>query len=196
MGMEKVETAVLNEAKAETVKIVENARKKSEELIGKARVENEKFMEDSIRHEEIAAARETARQLGLARQEGRLEILKAKNELIDDVFNKAMSIMSSMPEKEYSDIIEKWLLDLAPEIGGVIRINPKDTGLFSKGFLDNVNGKRQPQGKFTGVEPDEKISGGFIVDGESFSADCTFEKKFDEFRKSNSGDIAKELFNT
>lgn len=195
MGMEKVEAAVLKEAKAQAQKIIDEAKRGSDDVVNAARKENESFLAEAIRLAELAAAKESNRLVGLARQEGKLAILKAKNEVIDSVFEKALSIIISLPDEEYSELIRSLLLELAPEIGGTLKISPRDKKIFTKDFLDKVNGNRQPQGKFTDVLEEDRITGGFIVEGESFSADCTFEKRFKEFREDHAGDIAKELFN-
>ncbi len=194
MSFEKVESAVFAEARADAEIILADARRECNELLVKAREENRKALEEAIHQEEAATVRETARQLGVARHDGRLEVLNAKNLVIDDVFRKATEKLRSMDIHEYRGFLEGWLQRLSPEIGGVIKVSPKDTHLFDDAFIKRINDSRTRDGTFTAVNPDSGISGGFIIQGDTYTVDYTYDRILEELRQSVAGDLAKELF--
>ena len=194
MSFEKVESAVIAEAGADAEKILAVARRECDELLARVREDNVKALEESIHQEEAATARETARQLGVARHDGRLEVLDAKNLVIDDIFNRVTEKLRSMDMKEYRDLLEGWLQTLSSEIGGVIRVSSKDTRLFDDAIVKRINGSRSRGGTFTAVEPDSRISGGFIIQGDTYTVDFTLDRILKELRESIAGDLAKELF--
>lgn len=194
MSFEKVESAVIAEAGVDAEKILADARRECDELLARVREENRKTLEEAIHQEEAATARETARQLGVARHDGRLEVLDAKNLVIDDIFNKVNEKLRSMDMKEYRDLLGGWLQTLSLEIGGVIRVSPKDTGLFDDAFMKRINGGRSGGETFTAVEPDSRINGGFIIQGDTYTVDFTLDRVLKELRESVAGDLAKELF--
>lgn len=194
MSFEKIEAVIIAEAKAEAKKIIDSEREKSAAFFERSREENEKVFEEAVRLAEAAALRETARQVGLARHEGRLEVLHTKNRVLDEVFQKAVEKMLSLPDEEYLKLMAVWLKDLPAEIGGTIEVSPRDQKRFSKEFLDSVNAGRAKSGRFTSVSADAQINGGFRVVGETYSVDSTIENKVNELRESLAGELAKELF--
>lgn len=194
MSFERVEAAVIAEAKAEAAKIVETARAEAEALLGHARAEQERAFEDTVRLAEAAEVRETARQTGLAGHEGRLAVLEAKNRLIDEVFHTAKQRMLSLPDAEYMALMAEWLKALPEEAGGTVMVNPSDEKRFTKAFLDGVNASRPTAGKFTGIASDTRIAGGFAVAGDTYTIDATLDNRMSDLRESLAGDIARELF--
>lgn len=194
MSFEKIEAVVIAEAEAEARQIVEAARQESEASLSRVREENEVAFEEALRQAEAAAGRETSRQVGLARHEGRLQVLGAKNRVIDDVFRKAGEQIQSLPDKEYLDLVTDWLKSLPTEVGGTVRVGSRDAKRITQAFLDGVNQARSQGGKFTAVEVDPQIDSGFVVAGESYTVNATVENKINELRESLAGDLAKELF--
>lgn len=194
MSFERIQEVITAEAEAEAKRIAEAARAGSDAVVSRAREENERVFEDSTRHAEAAAVRETARQVGLARHEGRLRVLDAKNRVLDDIFRAAAERIRSLPDGEYQALMAEWLKALPAEVGGVLRIGAQDGQRFSPAFLDSVNAGRPAGGKFAGVETDSRIEGGFVVMGSDYTVNATVENKINELRESLAGDLAKELF--
>jgi len=194
MSFERLEAAVIAEAKAEAAKIVESARAEAGALLARARADQERAFEDAVRQAETAQTRETARQTGLAGHEGRLAVLEAKNRLIDEVFGKAKERIRTLPDAEYMALMADWLKALPDDAGGTVMVNPSDEKRFTKAFLDGVNASRPAGGKYSGVATDARISGGFLVAGESFTIDATLDNRMSDLRESLAGDIARELF--
>jgi len=194
MSFEKLEAAVIAEAEAEAAKIVETARRETEALLARSREEGERAFEEAARQAETAAARETARQLGLARHEGRLEVLQAKNLVVDEVFRRAAERVTALSDADYLDLMGVWLTALPGEVGGTLRVSHRDEQRFTNAFLERVNAGRSESGRFTGVETDSRITGGFVVAGDTYTVDSTIENRMNELRESLAGELAGELF--
>jgi vacuolar-type H+-ATPase subunit E/Vma4 len=194
MSFEKLEAAVIAEAEAEAAKIVDSARSETGTLLARSREEGERTFGEAARQAEAAAARETARQLGLARHEGRLEVLTAKNRVIDEVFRMAAERVNSLSDAEYLDLMAEWLKNLPVEIGGTLRVSPRDEKRFTEAFLGRVNAGRAENGRFHGVVADSRITGGFVVTGDTFTVDSTLDNRMNELRESLAGELARELF--
>ena len=176
MSFDKFESVILSEARAEASKIIEEARAEAERNFTAFKAENEKKLEEAVHQAELAAARETTRVVGQARQEARLSVLTAKNNIIDLVFEKANERISSMSEDEKRKLYESWLRNMAPEIGGKIRVSPKDEKIFTDDFIKSINTSRNQGGKIDSVTVDKQISDGFTVEGSNFTADFVIEK--------------------
>jgi V/A-type H+-transporting ATPase subunit E len=194
MSFEKIQTVIISEAESEAKRIIDEARQETDAMLSRVREENERTFEEAARQAEAAASRETSRQVGLARHEGRLQVLDAKNRVIDEVFRKAAERIQSLPEQEYLALMADWLKALPSEVGGVLRVSPRDVSRFSKAFLEGINKDRPESGRFTGAEADPQVAGGFVVIGENYTMNATIENKITDLRESLAGDLAKELF--
>jgi len=194
MTVERVRQAVMAQAEAEAAKIVAEAKAEAEARAARARQAGEAALEEARRAAEAGAAREKARQLSRVRHEGRLRALAARNEKIDEVFRRAADALLALPDAEYMKVMESWLKALPPASGGLLRVAPRDVKRFDGAFLNRINAARDEQSRFAGVEADPAITGGFVVEAESFTANCTLARRLAELRESAAGDMAKELF--
>jgi vacuolar-type H+-ATPase subunit E/Vma4 len=194
MSLEKIESAVLAKARADADSIISAAREKGEQELARFIEEAALDVQNAVQNAEIAATRETNRQLSIARQEGRMSVLTAKNKLVDIVMSHAAEALRNLNDKEYSEIIERWLVNLSPDIGGTISISSRDEKLFNSRFLDKVNTSRPASGKFTNIETNPRMDRGFMIIGGSFTADFTISVLIEKVRESSIGDLAKELF--
>ncbi len=194
MSFDKIQAVIIAEAETEAKRIVDAARQESETLVSKAREENDRAFEEAVRQAEAATVRETSRQVGQARHEGRLQVLEAKNRVIDDVFRKASGEIQSLPDKEYMNLMAEWLKALPAEVGGTLLVGTRDAKRYDQVFLESVNKTRPESGKLTSVKTDPQIESGFVVAGETYTVNATIENKIHELRESLAGDLAKELF--
>jgi V/A-type H+-transporting ATPase subunit E len=194
MSFEKIQAVITSEAESEGKRVLDEARQETDAMLSRAREENERIYEEAARQAEATASRETSRQIGLARHEGRLQVLDAKNRVIDEVFRKAAERIQSLPDQEYLALMIDWLKALSPEVGGVLRVSPRDANRFSKEFLEGINKERSQRGRFTGVEADSQVSGGFVVIGDNYTVNATIDNKITDLRETLAGDLAKELF--
>lgn len=194
MSFEKIGAAVIAEANVKAQEIIDEAQKERDTALARFREESAKKLEEAKAQAETAAVRETSRLKGLARHEGRLDVLKVKNQILTDIFTEAVDKVLSLPESEYAELMATWVKRLSLDIGGTLRVSPRDSKLFTPDFLKRLNSGRASSGVFTGVVPDASITGGFVVDGSDFMVNVTIERKINELRESLSGDLAKELF--
>jgi vacuolar-type H+-ATPase subunit E/Vma4 len=193
-GIRKVEDAVLKEAEAAAAHLTEEARRSQEQILARCRAECEESFRKALAQAHSDAERETARQLAAARHRGRLEVLAAKNEVLNAVFERAERELLSMADAEYMRMMSDWLLALPPDAGGVLRVGAKDASRFTDDFLKTLNDARTETGRFTGVSVDENIKGGFVLAGENFNMDQTVERKVGDLRESMAPELSEELF--
>jgi len=194
MAIEKVEQAVLAEAKAAARAAVDAARKGTADETARANEANETEYARAMADAEARASRETARQVGKARHAGRLDVLAAKNAVLDSVFRRAADALSNLPDAEYLDLMRGWLLSLPAGASGEIRVNPSDTARFSEEFIASVNAARGPQGSITALVPDARVGRGFIFESQNYSVDRTVEHRIEDLKTLMASEVALELF--
>ncbi len=193
MSLDRVKTTVLQEAKARAGKKLEDATKEAERLLAEGKAADERAGTDATRDARLRLDRETTRELERIQHENRLHILSAKNKAIDEVFRRVKDKLASMGSDEYLSLVGAWLDALPADVGGVLRVNPKDEAKFAAG-LERLNRNRSGNGAFTKVVADAKVASGAVVDGPDYNIDCTIGRRLDELRETSAGDLARVLF--
>jgi len=181
-----VQTAVLDKARAEAEAILAEARKEAD-----ARFEREAARLREEHERRVAAIRAEAeakleREAGNRRAEDRNKLLAMKNEIIEEVFAKAIENIRDLPDDGYA----KWLKAQrarAPRMdGAVVAVNEAD-----RPVMENILGQN------SGLKMAEKsapIRGGMIIRGPRADLDFSIESLLGVLRESLAGQIAAQLF--
>lgn len=98
MSLESILSHILNKADAEREKIIREARIEAESIIKEANLEAEKLYQGILDKETALSDRQKQRLLVNARLESKKNLLKAKQELVDSVFEK---LQSAFPEGKF-----------------------------------------------------------------------------------------------
>lgn len=193
MSLDRVKTTVLEEAKAKAAITLDTASKTAERILADGRATDERIAADVIRDTKARLEKDTNRELERLQHDNRLQILSAKNKAIDEVFKRVSARLSGMNDGEYIAMIGKWLDALPADVGGVLRVNPRDEAKFKAG-LDTLNRNRGGNGRFTQIMTDAKVPSGAVVDGPDYNIDCTIDRRLGELRETSAGDLARVLF--
>lgn len=193
MSLDKVKTKVLEEARARAAKLMENASATADRILAEGRAADERAGAEALREAKLRLDRETLRELERIQHDNRLAILSAKNRALDEVFRLVREKLAVMSESEYIGMVEKWLGALPSDIGGTLKVNPRDAAKFTAN-LDSLNRGRYGNGQFTEVTGDAKVANGAVVVGPDYTIDCTIDRRLNELRETSSGDLARVLF--
>ena len=193
MSLDRVKETVVDAAKAKAEAILSDARKEVERLVADNKAANDRKVAETIRDAKVKFERETMRELERLQYENRLEILAAKNAAIGEVFKRVNGTLSTLNDDDYVSMVGKWLSALPEEVGGSLRVNPKDEGKFAS-RLAELNKGRKGSGKFSAVVADSKVSSRALVEGPDYTIDCTLERRLAELRETAVGNLAKALF--
>lgn len=193
MSLDNVKTKVLEEASARADKLLSDATVQAECILTEGREASDRAGQEATRDARLRLEREQIRELERIQHDNRLQILSAKNKAIDEVFKRVREKLATLSDSDYVSMVGKWLLALPNNVGGTLRVNPKDESKFVAG-LDNINRNRYGDGRFTKVVADSKVANGAVVDGPDYSIDCTIERRLGELREGSAGDLARVLF--
>ena len=193
MSLDRVKTTVLEDAKARAAKALGVATNEAETLLAEGKAADERAGADATRDAKLRLERETTRELERIQHENRLHILSAKNKAIDEVFKRVNDKLAALSDSEYIAMVGKWLAALPADVGGALRVNPKDEAKFVAG-LDSLNRNRRGGGVFTSVVVDPRVATGAVVEGADYNIDCTIDRRLNELRETSAGDLARVLF--
>jgi len=174
---EKEKEVILRAAKSEALKLEKEAEEKSVKLKEKSGKEIEKLEKD---------VREQARIE--AELQARNDILKKKQELIDQVFNQTLQALGEQPEEGRKKLLRKFLREAQAELGSKMNIlaTKRDRGAMK----DLVK-------KYQKVKLSKKLvrsRGGFIAASQEIEQDYTWDNVVSEKREELESEVAKILF--
>ncbi len=184
-GVDKIIENILKESEISAEKIVSLAKDRAEETVAAAAAAAEKKGEATI-----SSARRTAEEIlvradSLAALEGRKNLLSAKREIIDEVFDRVELYFMQLTGEEYVD----FLVFLASgEKGGELIFSEKDKE-FSSAVL-----KKLGEGFVLSRETDKSLKSGYIIKNGPVETKCTVQALIAQKRLAIEPEVAKILF--
>ena len=188
-----------------TSKIIEDAEDKKEVILSEAEKDSKKILNKKIEEAKIAekiiiekAEREAAsrkeRIISNAQLQGRNEKLKAKQEIISEVFEEAIKSLCSLPEEDFINFVKKFIL--SNEITGEQKIilNNEGRKIISDSVLAEINKELKAKANIILSAEIRNFKGGFILEKDGIEINNTFEALVDSLKDDLSQEVARKLF--
>jgi len=171
MGVDKIKSKILEDAKAEANKIISEAKEEEAKILEKAKEEAEKRKAEILKRGEKEAEMTKSRIISEAKLEAKKKLLEAKEEIIEMAINKLKEELAKLPEQsDYKDKLIKLIKDGAVSLGGgelVVRLNKRDMELIEDSTLWNLEKEvENATNKVTVLKKGEPvdITGGCIIE--------------------------------
>lgn len=193
---------IINNAKVEEKKILSEAKKQSEEILAKGKIDAEKEKQEIIETESKTVKELEKQQIASINLNVRREILQKKEEEINKVFELAKEELGKFTKKDtYTKVLESLIVEAGNAIGGgdlEIKIRKED-----KAKLADLSKITKEITNSTGTKSTIKISkdfiesiGGVIVqlEDKSITINNTFEARLEQKYRSIRTKVANTLF--
>ena len=190
-----------------TSKIIKDAEEKRDEILNAAQVESDSIIAketkkaknlevELIEKAKIEAKARENRVISNARLKVRNNELKAKQDMISKVFEKAVERLNSLSTLEYKEYILRALDSLDLEGTEILIINKKDEDVINNKFLLDLNNKLigLKKGKIS-ILTNGNFDRGFILDRNGIQINNTFESLVKSLRSELELEVTKVLFN-
>lgn len=197
IGMEKIKSKILEDAQNKSTQILEQAKQQAEEIKNDALKESESKRAEILEKGEAEGKETYRRMLSMAGLEGRKEILKAKQDVVEEAFTSAMEKLRSLPDEDYQKLIEDMAVAAAKNECGEILLSEKDRKRLNDDFLKNINVRIASKGEnaeFVMSDDNIKTSGGFILRYGEMEINSTFEIMFEMLKPEIENDVVDILF--
>lgn len=110
-GIEKITTKIMQDAEAEIAQIQAQTEQKLREIEQETKALMDKETTDTLIKGQRAAEERLKRLQSAAQMEKRKLVLGAKQEVVGEAFEQALTKLCEMPEKEYVDLLVKLVLE-------------------------------------------------------------------------------------
>ena len=191
-----------------TSKIIKDAEEKRDEILNAAQVESDSIIAketkkaknlevELIEKAKIEAKARENRVISNARLKVRNNELKATQDMISKVFEKAVERLNSLSTLEYKEYILRALDSLDLEGTEILIINKKDEDVINNKFLLDLNNKLIGLGKKGKISilTNGNFDRGFILDRNGIQINNTFESLVKSLRSELELEVTKVLFN-
>lgn len=192
-----------------TSKILKEAEERKENILKAANEEKAKIIEKknnkakALEAEMIEKATKEAviskeRVISGAELQARNEKLKAKQSVIEDVFNSSVDSLCNLDNEAYKAFIKDSILTLEIDGDENLILNEVGIKIINEEFISTINKELISKGKIGKITLSKEVKnfkGGFILEKNGIEINNTFEALVTSLREELEFEVAKELFN-
>ena len=191
MSIEKLTENILSEAQEYADSAVAEAEIEGKELTSKAKEKANKILSDVQDKINIETKKVFNRRNSLARLETRKMILQAKQDAVNECFDKAIDELRNMDEGAYISFLADTLNTIGVD-GGEVVFNKKDAESIGERIIIRANESGK---EFRMSEERIDARGGFKVVSGKVEISATLESMVENIREEITTDVANALFN-
>ena len=175
MSIEKITEKILSEAQGYADNAVAEARKQEAEIIAKAQADADKILLNVQNKIKAESEKVFSRRNSLAQLETRKMLLKAKQDAVNECFERAVAEVHNMDEEKYIEFLADTLSDIGVKCGEVL-FNAKDAEAVGEKVVVLANEK----------------GNNFCLSSKTINA--TIESIIEDIKEEITPDVVKALF--
>lgn len=190
MAQSKIIDKILLDVEERAKAILSQAEEKAKAIVDCAKSEANTFKTEQLKKLDGEKDAVLSRRETVANLEARKIILGAKQDIIDEVFSRALKKLVDTPEKEYQDMVVG-MLDYA-EDGDIVTVKKSCKSMLPKVFFTSY-------AKLKGIKlgyntAGGNFEGGMILSNGKVDKNFTFEAELGELREKLMPEIVAKLF--
>ena len=189
MTLDRIEKHITEQAEGEVAEIAERARKEAGRITSTAREEADAEYAADVERLKRELKTTFEQETGKLRARGRMELLKLKSGILDDVFTRAADKL--LARDDYWDIVRAQLAELAGREGEILCSSEHRERVA--GIIKELNGTLTEKVASLGKE-DLDITGGFVSHGERFDIDYSLDSQLEGLRENVLPELVAEAF--
>ncbi|MCI8993558.1 MAG: hypothetical protein HFG80_12715 [Eubacterium sp.] len=192
-GLEKIISRIMEQANAQAEEITAEARKEADDILAAASKEVEQMKEDAAVKSRRAIENYRSRAESAADMQKRTAVLRAKQEMIQDMLEKAYNAICKEDDEAYFNRIETMIGQYAQPGNGEIVFSSKDRNRLPQDFTARIGAAAaKAGGTLTVRENGADIENGFILVYGGIEENCTIRAMFDT-KKDELTDIIQKI---
>lgn len=190
MGKELIIEKILGDAREKASEIVAAAEQKAKAIVDNAQKEANNYSAEEIKKAEDLVPEQKRRKLSVADLEVKKIMLKAKQDVLEKVFNGALEDIKALPKAEYLAFI-KDMLSFA-EDGDTVTVSELDKSIVTAAFIKETATKMGI--RLTLSSEYGSFKGGIILSNSGCSKNMTLELELASLKEDKEAKIAKMIF--
>jgi len=193
MSIEPIKEAILSEARSEAERIEADARRELQEQLAAQRDSIKAESERSFQQQSRTLERDVNQGLIEARSSKRLELLRMRNSILDDLFRRAGERVAALADDDYREMVRGWMEQVPADRAGELLCNERDAGRLAP-LIDELNASRPRQAQLELHPGEVPRLGGVIFRTEKFELDLSVDSRLEHLREELAPEIASMIF--
>lgn len=177
-GIESITSLIKQEATENAEKIISEAKNTANEILADAKKAADEKSKAALISEKAEADAVISKAKSAAELQKRRDLLCAKQEIITEIIEKAKKTLSSLPDKEYFELLIKLVKKYETGQEGVLALGANDLKRVPSDFAESL--KKASGGKLTLSKEPINIKNGFLLLYGGIDINCSFDSLFDE----------------
>lgn len=195
-GLEKILGQIEEDAVRTAEDILKEAEKEAEKIRMDAQAEGELNCSQIVERSKLEVQSSLSRSESAANLQGKKLILNAKQEIINNLINKAKETLINLPDKEYFEIILSMIRKNALPSEGMIQFSERDLKRLPEGFSKSITDALSlKNGVKLSISQDScNINGGFLLSYGDVEMNCSFDALIAASRETLQDKVCEVLF--
>lgn len=198
-NLDNLISKILEDANSKAKEIIDEAKKREEKTIESFTSKAEKEKELIINKSHIESKIRKERVISNTNLEIRNKKLRVKQELIENVFDRAENTLQEISQDEYNKFVRNFILSMDIDGDEEIVISRNYKNVINENLISSINGELINKGKKGELKlssENRDIKGGFILCKSGIEINCTFEALVPSLRDELEDKILDILFNS
>lgn len=191
-GIDTILRRLDTDAKAEADAVLKKARQEAADITARYQAQAAQEAARLAARNEKAAEEREERLVSAAQMEGRKTILAAKQTVMEQVYDKALEKLLSLPRTQYIEVLAALLAQASAEGRGEVIFSAADRETAGQAAVDAANAKTG--GHLMISAETAPIRGGFLLRQGSVEVNCAFETLVRLQKTETAGLVARKLF--
>jgi V/A-type H+-transporting ATPase subunit E len=188
-----------DEAEAQRQQIIDHANAEAEQIVEQGRKRAEDEAAHILQKAEDELHNVKNRRMATTLLHMRKEKLDHRQQILNEVFTKALTRIQSYNPEQYRDGARKLLLSVNEEREGTVFLSQTDhaEALIDQAFIDAINEELQQQQRqlrFTLSDQPAEIEHGFVVDFDDFVVNYSIETLLAGLWEEIKTEVSRQLF--
>lgn len=193
-GIEKIIDRISGDAQREVDDVLAKARAEADKILSQYQAQAQAEADDILTRGEKAAVERGERLASVAQLECRKEVLRAKQEVIEEAFQLAMDKLTQLPQEAYVSLLADLAVEASSKGNEKLIFSVADRARVGKAVVVAANEKLGDKGQLTLAQETRPMQGGFILSDGAVEVNCTFETLVRLQRGTLSTQVADVLF--
>lgn len=192
-NVKNITSKILKDAEAGKEKILATAAEEKDKIISKKVSSANEIAKEILDKAEVEANSKKERVISSAKLKVRNNKLAAKQEIIDEVFEKSIDKLTNLSKEEFLNFLKNTILSMNLMGKQTLVLNEQGLKFVDSAFIEELNKKVNAQ--ITLSETVGKFKGGFILENNGIEINSTYEALVSSLRDELEFEVAKVLFN-
>ena len=193
-GIEKIIDRISGDAQREVDDVLAQARAEADKILSQYQAQAQAEADDILTRGEKAAVERGERLASVAQLECRKDVLRAKQEVIEEAFQLAMDKLTQLPQEAYVSLLADLAVEASSKGNEKLIFSVADRARVGKAVVVAANQKLGDRGQLTLAQETRPMQGGFILSDGAVEVNCTFETLVRLQRETLSTQVAGVLF--